>query len=169
MNKRHYTDQQLLDHIDGLRVLPMETLRQSPADLERLNVLLKIQKVLSSAHLEAPSAQFTARVMSRLHQSVEKPGVSYRNGIWLLMGVLVAVFVMAGMLSGGFFDSFSGQLPGKVMPIPGESFKLQLPEISWSGKVILEIIVVINVALALFMLDRAVLRPYFLRRRLMHH
>jgi hypothetical protein len=41
----------------------------------------------------------------------------------------------------------------------------ELPEIPFNGKLIVNLIIIANIALAFIVLDRAVLKPWFERRR----
>lgn len=136
---------------------------------ERMASLLEVHQLMKHQHLQPPSRNFTLRVMENLdHYSPPAVSFSIRNGILLLTGVLLAG-VLALYLSG------SGAFDGPVTissPIDfSRSEKLlhrSLPEVSFDGKVLVNAIVLLNLALGWLVLDRTILRPWF-KRRLVHN
>jgi len=116
--------------------------------------------------LEQPSRNFTQLVMSRLDQYpiVAQKSFSIRNGILLLAGVLVAVGLAAVLVSAGVFDTAVTTIDLNQMQLPQEYLPKSLPSIPFNGKLIVNLIIVLNLGLAWVVLDRAILKPLFQRR-----
>ncbi len=160
------TDDRLLEYIDG-------TL--APADREKLEreisgsleIRMRLEELQSLSHtlriqLEVPSKNFTQRVMASLDYNPTR-STSIRNGIFLLAGVLVAVGLGSMLLAMGVFDS-PGTINLNNLVIQNDYIRQPLPSIPFDGKLVLNIIIVLNVALAFLVLDRAILKPWFENR-----
>lgn len=165
------SDDHLLNYLDGTLSLPEkerieQLLAANPGVLARLEQLRSIHNQLSAIKIEEPSRNFTQKVMERLSYPLAS-GFSVRNGILLLGGVLVAVGIAAFLLAGGVFDATTS-IDLNQMVVPNKYISKELPSISLNGKFIVNLIVLANIALAFLVLDRAVLKPWFERRRNMH-
>lgn len=137
-----------------------ETLRGALDELRTLHEFLKSVKTI-----EQPSKNFTSRVMSRLDQYPStSPSTSFRNGILLLCGVLIAIGVASILVSMGEFDSVTTTLKPDSLPIPTKMINYSLPSISISGKMMVNVIILLNLGLAWLVLDRVILKPWFQRR-----
>jgi hypothetical protein len=159
---------QLLEYLDG-SLTPSEKqsidekLKQSSELRTRLEVLQQVHMGLQNTTLVEPSKNFTLSVMSKLNQAPVQTGISPGNSILLLAGVLIAVGIGTLLLSAGVFDGASSiDLNGIV--IKNKFIDTTLPSIPFNGKLIVNIIILLNVALALIVFDRAVLRPWFEKR-----
>lgn len=170
-----HLDDKLLRYIDGeLNLDERKTLEQeltrNEALRNRFDHLQSINSSLRNNALAQPSKNFTQLVMSKLDQyPAQSRSFSIRNGILLLAGVLVAVGIAAVLVSAGVFDSATTTLDLNQVELPKKYFEKTLPEIPFNGKLIVNIIIVLNLGLAWLVLDRAILKPLFQRRMQAHH
>src|SRR5688572_3755573 len=165
-------DATLFEYIDGtLKGVEKERieqlLRTSPEMQMRLEELRKLDTDLRSIRLEQPSKNFTQQIMSKLDQyPIRSSKITFRNGILLLAGVLVAIGIGSLLLAGGVFDGTSTiDLNQTIIPV-NKYIQEPLPTFNLNGKLIVNIIILLNLALAFVVLDRAILKPWFERRRL---
>jgi anti-sigma factor RsiW len=166
----HHNDDILLNYLDGLmtddqaKALKSQ-LEESPALRERLELLRSIHLTLKQqAGLMQPSSNFTHRVMLNLHRLPVSAGLSPKNGLLLLGGVLVAVGMLAFLLSGGLFDNMTDSISLNSLPVSKEVIKNPLPTVAVNGKWIINGIVVLALGLSFVLLDRTILRPLFNKR-----
>jgi len=171
MNQSQTQDSTLFEYIDGgLKGSEKKNfeqiLKDSPALQTRLEELRRLDSGLRTIKVEHPSKNFTQRVMSRLDQyPIRSSNLTFRNGILLLTGVLVAVGLGSLLLAGGVFDGTSSIDLNQTI-IANKYIQKTLPTFNFNGKLIMNIIILLNLALAFMVLDRAILRPWFERRRL---
>ena len=141
-------------------------LKASPALQARLEELRRLDEDLRMIKLEQPAKNFTQRVMSRLDQYPVKSNFTFRNGIILLAGVLVAVGVGSLLVAGGIFDGKNTiDLNQTIGPV-NKYIEKPIPTFNFNGKLIVNVIILLNLALAFLVLDRAILKPWFERRRM---
>ncbi|HET9054548.1 MAG TPA: hypothetical protein VFM90_10255 [Cyclobacteriaceae bacterium] len=143
-----------------------EELRKFTDSSEENNQALNtIDRYLKSVRPEQPSADFTQQVMSNLHRaSAATLGLPSRNNMLLLAGILVAIGVAILLIAGGAFDSITSITVDQNF-IPNNRLREYIPSIPFNGKLIINIVILMNLALAFIILDRAVLKPWFERRR----
>ena len=136
---------------------------------DRFASLLDVHQMMKAQPLQAPSRNFTQRVMENLDQySPPMLSFSIRNGIFLLAGVLLAGVLAMYLAGSGAFDG-PVTISSPVDPTLSERFlNRTLPSVSFDGKVLVNAIVLLNLALGWLVLDRTILRPWF-RRRLVHN
>jgi len=161
-------DNKLLELIDGtLSAHDKEQLEQqlaaSPELKRRFDELSQINYSLKSSVHEQPSKYFTQRVMAKLDSYPVRTGLSARNGLLLLAGVLVAIGIGSFLLAAGVFDS-SGSIDLNNMVLQNQYIKEPLPSIPFNGKLVVNIIIMLNIILAFLVLDRTILKPWFERR-----
>ena len=163
-------DDKLLGYLDNT-LSPSEMLelqQQLEHDMAlkaRLDTLRKVHEALRQLKTEEPSRNFTQAVMGKLDHYPVRTGLSIRNGILLLVGVLVATGIVSYLLSGGVFDNATSPLDLNTMnSLPKEYFNKPLPSVYLDGKLMINIIILLNLGLAWVVLDRTILRPYFKRR-----
>lgn len=163
-----HQDDRLLEYLDGT-LLPTDKARleeeiAASAELQdRLGELRRVTTVLQQTAWQQPSRNFTQLVMHRLDQYPVRAGLSMRNGILLLMGVLIAVGIGSFLLSVGIFDTTSA-INLNEFGLESKYIKQPLPSIPLNGKLIVNIIIMLNIALAFIILDRTILRPWFDQR-----
>jgi hypothetical protein len=163
-------DDHLLSYLDGLleeqQAKKLEEQIQSSSSLiVRLEELRVIHNALSaSAKVEAPSRNFTERVMNQLNSVPRLSNISPKNGILLLGGILVAVSIALMLLKAGMFDSFNGAIALDNLPIKKEWIKNPLPSIPFNGKLMINVLLIVATGLSFVLLDRTIFRPLFGRR-----
>jgi hypothetical protein len=158
----------LLNYADGLlNDSEKETfenlLRTDMALQNRLEEIRKANVILQHVTLEQPSRNFTLTVMNRLDESPVRTGLSIRNGILLLTGIIIVMAIAVLLLSAGVFDqqtTFDLNHFGLLQ----RYIKQTLPGIPVNGKWLVNAIILLNLALAFVVLDRAILKPFFQRR-----
>ena len=162
-------DDTLLDYLDG-RLSKSEVervereLQQNPTWRSRLDELNVVATSLSEISFEQPSKNFTQSVMTKLDQSPASSGYSVRNGIWLLVGVLVAITLAALLVSAGVFDHTMARIDLNQVDYSKRFITTPLPSFQFSGKVIVNAIIILNLGLGWLVLDRIILKPFFQRR-----
>ena len=166
------TDDRLLEYIDGtLSPADREKLEQEISSSEKLSARLEELQTLvvsiKNVQLEHPSKNFTQRVMDHLDQYPLPSGLSIKNSIFLLVGVMIAVGIGTFLLASGIFDTTSS-INLNELGLPTKYIETPLPSIPFNGKLVVNIIILLNIALALIVLDRAILKPWFERRSQMH-
>ncbi len=170
MKISHAQDEKLFEYIDGglkgsEKVSIEQLLKNTPALHARLEELRRLDTELRSAKIEQPSKNFTQRVMSKLDQyPMRSSNLTFRNGILLLAGVMVAVGIGSLLVAGGVFDTSSIDLYQTT--ILNKYIQKPLPTFNFNGKLIMNVIILLNLALAFLVLDRAILKPWFERRRM---
>lgn len=162
-------DDTLLDYLDGNLSTADQNkiekgLDENPNWRARLEELRLAHAVLAETQIQQPSKNFTASVMGRLNQYQAPRGFSLWNSILLLAGVLVAIGITTVLLAGGMYDNSTTSIDLNQIEIPKEFINTQLPSFKFSGKIIVNIIIILNLGIAWIVLDRAILRPYFQRR-----
>ena len=93
---------------------------------------------------------------------------SPKNGLMLLMGVMVATGMLVMMISAGFFDKVSGIVSLDQLEPVRKYVTPSIPAMTINGKLIMKVLIGINLVLAFIVLDRTVLRPFFQRRGASH-
>ena len=162
-------DDILLDYLDGnlneadKRNLE-NSLRENIILKNRLDELKLVSSLLHETKTEQPSKNFTTLVMSRLDQYQETKGYSIWNGVMLLIGVLLVVGIAVVLVASGAFDQTTTSIDLNQVDISKKIIKDPLPAFHFSGKLLINIAIVLNLALAWIVLDRTILKPLFQRR-----
>jgi hypothetical protein len=161
-------DDKLLSYLDN--TLPaaehsnIKTLLEHDAKLkERLSELQMMHSLMKRTVVEQPSVNFSSRLMLRLDQA-PAGNRSIRNGIFLVIGVLFTVGIAAALISSGAFDNTTTMVDLNKIDISKKYIDKQLPSFSLDGKLLVQGIIVLNLAIAFVVLDRAILKPLFQRR-----
>lgn len=162
-------DDQLLDYLDD-KLSPAE--KSSVENLiagnelfkQRLHQLKAIHHFLVGELPAEPSKNFTNAVMNRLDESPAKSGFPIINGIFLLSGIIIAIGIGAWLLAAGVFDQSRTMVDLNQIPLSQRYLNYTLPSLSIDGKLVVNIIMILNLALALLVLDRMILKPFFKRR-----
>ncbi|MFN3840598.1 MAG: anti-sigma factor family protein [Cyclobacteriaceae bacterium] len=167
-----HQDDRLLDYIDGtLTVAEREQLEQDlrsiPALRQRLDELETVCRSLKVVSVEEPSKNFTQQVMDRLDQYPVGVGLSTRNGLILLAGVMAAIVVGSFLLAGGAFDK-PGMIDLNTIVPQNNYLQQRLPTLNFNGRMIMKVIILLNIGFAFMVLDRTILKPWFDQRRKLH-
>lgn len=101
--------------------------------------------------------------MSRLDRYATEGPLSMGSSLLLLGGILVTAAIAVLLLSAGYFDGAT-ILDVRNLSITSEYIPKNLPGISVDGETIVNAIVLLSLAMAFVLLDRAILRPWFSRR-----
>lgn len=162
-------DDLLLQYLDGkLTGDKLEKIKGGLATSEelkdRLEVLKLIQSTMQENALLHPSSNFTKRVMNNLHSIAPSPMVTPKNGLLLLVGILTAIAIGASFVDAGFYNSLNGMLSFDQIKLPSGINTPSIPSIPFNGRMLVNSIIALNLALAFILLDRLVLRPFFSRR-----
>ncbi len=161
----------LLDFLDGklsgaeVAVLKSQ-LEQLPALRERLEELRLIHDLLSGRSLvtSAPSPAFTDKVMHNLDKVPATSTLSPRNGLFLLIGIVVATAVGMLLLATGSLDTLSGPIHLSGLNLPKALQNLSIQSIPLNIKTVMKVVIMINLVIAFIVLDRTVLKPFFNRK-----
>ena len=170
-----HLDDELLLYLDGeLDSTAKEklelALQQDEALKHRLTQLQTMESFLKSGTMESPSKNFTQLVMSKLDQyPAQTSSFSVFNGILLLAGILLMTGIATILVSSGVFDQARGALDLNTLEISQLYIRRTLPSIPIDGKLIVNVIIVLNLGLCWLILDRAILKPFFRRRIEMGH
>lgn len=161
-------EQAIIDYLDGKlnhnqRYAFEQALKDNALLKNHLDEVKAANSLLRQMPLEEPSRNFTAAVMGRLDQYPAKTGISIRNGIMLLTGILVVMFIAVFLVNSGFFDQQS-TLDLNKMLFAQRYIRQTLPGIALNGKMIVNTIILLNLVLAFIVLDRTILKPLFHKR-----
>lgn len=162
------SEDDLLNYLDGTANNEtrerVERFSSNPDVASRLNELRAIHDFLAKNNaLTLPSKNFTDKVMNRLHEKATGFSFSPRNGMILLAGILVASGLGIALLSMGSFDQLHTFF--NLQPLPVKSDLVKLPtSFSFDLKLVMKIFLMVNLVLAMVLLDRTILRPIFQRR-----
>jgi hypothetical protein len=159
-------EEQLLRYLDGDLATDekAELEKQLELSVEMKTRLKELQTVTHylqrKGQLETPPRNFTQRVMESLDKLPVR-AAHYRNGLLLLCGILIASGIALWLLSYGVFDGSVTTLEVDVKNkwIPNPTFS-----IPFNAKILVNGIIFLNLALALVLLDRTVLKPLFQKR-----
>ncbi len=161
-------EEELLRYLDGeldsVQKTSLEAEIQGSIILKkRLHELQTVQSFLMrKATLESPSKNFTLKVMEGLDTQSVRSLFSPRKGLLLLIGVIIASGISLMLLTSGVFDTTTTSL---IVDTPKNKW-IQDPSFSipFNGKILVNGIIFLNLALALVLLDRTILRPLFQKR-----
>jgi hypothetical protein len=162
-------DDALLHYLDGT-LNPIErerierALQHNPVLRTRLEQFDMVTSGLRESRLQTPSKNFTLSVMSKLDQYPSRQGISVRNGILLLIGVLITAVIASVLVSAGVFDNAVTNIDLNDVDISKKYINTPLPAVQYSGKLIVNIIIFLNLGLGWLVLDRVILKPFFQRR-----
>lgn len=164
-------EEKMLDYLDGIlseeeKLSFEKQVSENPVLLARLNTLRSLHTLLANPVLEEPSENFTHQVMTRLDHVPRSNTV--RNGIFFVCSTFLVVIATALLVTAGVFDG-----PASVIDL--NEFNLStkyiqqyiskpLPAFQFSGKIMVQIITLLNLLLGWLLLDRAILKPLFKRR-----
>jgi hypothetical protein len=171
MNSSEELDIKILEFLDGLmskseREDFEKIIQTNNVAKTRFHELQQIHLLLKTNAIEQPSRNFTQQVMSNLEKKSFYGNLSMLNSILLLLGIMVVVGLCAFLVSKGFFDGTTSiDINGitQVKYLEKYSDK-SIPVIDVNGKLMVNTIIILNLALAFMILDRAILKPLFQRR-----
>ncbi len=159
----------LFDYLDGQqsneeRKLFEEALANSPLLRQAVDDQRLAEDMLKTMSLSEPSPAFSQGVMHKINHVPQGFSLSIKNGLFLLVGMIVVSLVATVLVQSGMFDSTGTLNTPKELGVLSKYIKAPLPSIPVNGKLIVNGIILLNLALGFVILDRAILRPYFERR-----
>lgn len=163
-------EEELLRYLDGeldpSQKIILETEIQRSAVLKsRLEELQFVRSFLMrKATMETPSKNFTQKVMEGLDVQPARSLFSPRKGLLLLIGIIIASAISLMLLTHGVFDQTTTSLVVDAAPVKNKWIETPSLSIPFNGKILVNGILFLNLALALVLLDRTILRPFFQRR-----
>jgi hypothetical protein len=141
----------------------------SPELQNRYTELKSVHDFLSrKIQLDEPSKLFTQTVMNGLDRNPELANHSYKNGIYLLAGILIASGLAIMLLLNGVFTETTSSLVIDATSLQNKWMTLPTLAIPFNVKIIINGIIFLNLGIALILFDRTVLKPYFHKRLLIH-
>jgi hypothetical protein len=167
-------EDKLLEYIDGKlhssELESFESLLNQDTNLSnRLEELRLMNTMMRQIKIDQPSKNFTDLVMSNLNRKPVRSILSIRNGIFLIAGVLVTIGIASYLISIGTFDNTTTVIDLNTINISRKYIDKQLPSLPFNGKIMVNIIIMLNLALVFVVLDRIILKPYFRRRMQSSH
>ena len=160
----------LLDYLDGTlapseKTKLEEELRTNTALRSRLTELRSVHAIFQHASPEQPSRNFTERIMQKLDTAPLPTSSRWpiRHAIFLLIGVLTAIGAASLLIASGIFDGTT-RISLDDSSLPQKIIQQEIPVVTFSGKLIINIIIMLNIVVGWILLDRTILRPYFQRR-----
>lgn len=154
------------DDLDGPARKDLEQRLESNESLRAAYVALAdAHRLLAAQTRLEPPRNFTEKVMTGLDQyAPPRFSMSVRNGVFLLIGVLLAVVVTLYFAATGLFNGDVSIAHPFGETIQQQLAERHLPPVSFDGKMLVHAIVLLNLVLAWIVLDRTILRPLFRRR-----
>jgi len=122
---------------------------------------LAVENMLKAQRLDHPSPDFTARVMRNLAHYPIPDRTPLVNGILLVAGAVIMGTLCLVLSYYGFFDS---RTTIEVMPPFTKYIDIPLPTLQFNGKTTVNIVVALNLVIALMVFDRIILRAVFHRK-----
>jgi hypothetical protein len=163
-------EEELLRYLDGeldtVEKINLETeIQHSELLKKRLEELRVVQSFLvHKATLDTPSKNFTQKVMDGLDAQPVRLLISPRKGLLLLIGIIIASGISLMLLTNGVFDQTTTSLVMDAAPLKNKWMEDTTFSIPFNGKILVNGIIFLNLALALVLLDRTILRPLFQKR-----
>lgn len=138
-------------------------LSQSPELKKKADQYLLIHQFLQTrGKIESPSRFFTEKVMDGLETKSLTIHSSPRKGMMLLLGIILASGLVISLLSSGTFNNLTETIPTDYLKAPNF---LKIPaSVSVDIKLVINVILLTNLAIAFVVLDRTVLRPFFQKK-----
>lgn len=163
-------EEKILNYLDGLldreeEKAFMEAIQQDE-EMHKLFVHHKqIHESLESEELQSPSTGFTNRVMETIYH-IQANRVKFFNRSRLIVIGLIGLILLttAYYLSMKFYPTLGGTLASELT-VRQFTFDLNPTRNFLDSDSLFKIVFYVNGAVCLLLLDRAVLKPFFARRR----
>lgn len=150
--------------LTGTEKTTFENLCLTDSELaKRVEEVMTTDGLLKSMTASDPSSNFTASVMSKLRNESVKQVTSIRSSMMLMVGIVLILLMAAGLSATGVFDGTTALDLNEVAPT-GQFLKENLPVVTIDGKVMMNVIIMLNIAVAFVVLDRAIFKPFFQKR-----
>jgi hypothetical protein len=168
MNASEQKDQKILAYLDNMlseseRKNFEQMMESDPALRQKMEHVLELNRMIKAEKLQVPSRNFTRNVMENLHHYPLSSKPVILNSVLLLAGVITLIGLCTAMVYFGLFDT-QANVNLNTVDIVNKYIHKSLPQINLDGKVIVNTVIFLNLILALIVLDKAVLKPVFMRR-----
>ena len=166
---KNLTDDELLQYLDGLgnadeRENVRDELSKNPVAKRRMDELEAVHLFLQKQNrIAQPAKNFTEKVMAALHAKPSFAFLSPKNGLLLLMGLVVASGFAIALVSSNALDQWHTFFNIGQVPLKNDWVKLPT-SIPFDLKMTLKIFVMVSIVLGFVLLDRTILRPIFQKR-----
>ncbi|MEQ8475695.1 hypothetical protein [Fulvivirga sp.] len=172
MENMNISDEELLNFIDGnsssSEKKKIENILENDSDLkERVNMFSKSESIIKSSLKSSPSRNFTALVMNRV-AAIKNPYHKGGIAIWILtlISVIACSYFLTDMTFNVNLDFISKYIPEIPMLKAPTEIKVDQP---LNMLIISKVLLYGMLFIALMLLDKTVLRPYFKNRHMTHH
>ncbi|HLZ15500.1 MAG TPA: hypothetical protein VKQ08_00575 [Cyclobacteriaceae bacterium] len=166
---KNLTDDELLRYLDGLGTVAerenvKDELSENPGAKKRMDELQAVHFFLQKLNrVEQPAKNFTEKVMAGLHVKPSFGFLSPKNGLLLLLGLMVASGFAITLVSSNALDQWHTLFNIGQVPLKNNWVKLP-SSIPFDLKMTLKIFVMASIVLGFVLLDRTILRPIFQKR-----
>ena len=159
-------EKQMLDYLDGAmtkteRHLFEDVLNNNPVLSKRFEDYRTLEHMLRNASVDHPSKNFTQRVMQNLENYPLQNRRPLTNGLLLMFGIILMAGLCVFLSYEGFFDATKTTIDLDEISIVKKYFNTSLPSIPFNGKLFINIVIFLNLILALMVFDRVILRALF--------
>lgn len=160
-----YLDGELNEHENAVLT---ENLKKSSELRARLDELRVVRNFLvRKASLDQPGKNFTLNVLEGLDAPQARAIFSYKKGLILLLGIIIASALALTLLLNGVFDQSTTSLVVDATKIQNQWVKTPSFTIPFNAKILVNGIIFLNLAIAMVLLDRTILRPLFQKRMML--
>jgi hypothetical protein len=140
-------------------------LQRSPELQKQFDQVKEIDRFLQRQSKPAhPSKSFTEQVMRGITLPIRNSALSPKMGLLLLLGVLVITTVAVLSLRNGLFDSMEFPISLNLQSMYLDKLSIPTFNLPLSGKWLVSLFLILNIAVGFILLDRTILKPYFQRR-----
>jgi hypothetical protein len=170
VDKMKFTEEIIIRYLDGeLSQQEVQSFEEELkidktfADLYERHIA--IHNSLSNNKLSSPTPDFTSRVMQSV-ASLKFSNAKFFNKTRLYVLLLIAIAVATTLyyISSQFYPAIGGALTNEIT-LKSFTLNLQPAQQLLSSDLIFKIVFYVNGLVSLLLLDRAVLKPYFARRK----
>jgi len=165
-----FTQEIILRYIDGdLNKDESRKIKEELMQNKKLASAIKQQQLLHNTLLKnplySPSSGFSNRVMDAVYSSrIQEAGFFNKGRLFVVVLVSLAVLTTAYYFAVQFYPSL-GSADGIEISLKNFSLDLQPIQNILSSTLIFKVVLYVNGFISLLLLDRAILKPYFARRK----
>jgi hypothetical protein len=164
--KSNEFEKQMLDYLDGAMTKAEQhafedAVNSNAALKRRFDEYRSLEGALKKVSLAHPSKNFTDRVMQNLENYPLQNRRPLINGLFLLCGILLMAGLCVFLSYAGFFDTAKTTIDLDEISVVKKYLNTPLPSIPFDGKIFINIVIFLNLILALMIFDRVILRALF--------
>ena len=164
------TDEQLLDYLDGnlndSESALIDKAVQEDIQLQtRLEQLKFVDSSLASMPAEHPSSNFVSQVMNSVFRGSEEPESFFNRSRYFVLGLIgLALIGTLYFFAIKFYPDLSGIVADEVT-IQDKTVDLSPANQILNTDLIFKLVFYVNGIVGLLLFERAILKPYFMRRK----